>query len=267
MGTGGKALPPPRLVEGATVQKKQVVEQQTFVVDAAAVRRHRTRGDPAHIGMMTAAGHKQRRLIAKACPRGKHRRDCRDVRQVGAAVVGVVGEHHIAIDQGAARTAGHRRQQAGHALAHRSQVHGNVGCIGHQAPPAIKQGTGVVEPFAHVERAGALLQLLAHLHGDRRKAVVIQLQQHRIHRASRLALLPVRAAHPPRGRRGLEQQGTIGQGLQLPAGLEHQGGGGIEHQRRPLQPLTTVKIGAPAQRHGLPGAARPQRRGDGQQGR
>ena len=55
-------------------------------------------------------------------------------------------------------------------------MHGDVGRVRHQPPGAIEQGAGKIEPLADVHRAAALLQPHPHLLGDRREAVVVELQ-------------------------------------------------------------------------------------------
>ena len=215
--------------------------------------------------MVSAAGHEQNRWPGEICAGAggnEHRRDRGDVRQVGAAVVGVVAEHHIPRGKGVPLTAADRRQQAGDAVAHRAQVHRNVGGVGHQGAAAVKHGTGEVEALADVHRAGALLQARAHLLGHRHEAVVVELQQGGIRGSCKLGSSS--SASPGQGGLGcllLQQQDTAAQQARLPAGLQQAGGGGIGDQRRPLQPLAQLELMALPVGHLQPAVVLPERTG------
>ena len=99
-------LLPSRQIELALMQKQDVVEQQAFVRNGAAEGRHRTGGDPPHIAMVAATGHKKDQLapLPAFC---EDRCDGGDIGQMGAPLVGVVGEHHIPRGQGRALSATH----------------------------------------------------------------------------------------------------------------------------------------------------------------
>ncbi len=273
-GAGRQALPPGGLIPAARLHEGHVVEQQALLGDRAAEGRHRARADAPHVGMVTAAGHEQHRRRRTASARRKHRRDRRDVGQVGAAVVGVVAEHHIPRGQGRPLTASDRRQQGGDTVAHRTQMHGDVGRVGHQGAAAVEHGAGEVEPLADVHRAGALLQPRTHLFGHRHEAVVVELQQGGIGpgggrradggrdggRGCDSRECGGSSAHPPPP--PLEQQSTSGQQPGLPARLQQAGGGGIADQSRPLQHLAGVELLPLPVGHRQPLAVVPERAGN-----
>ena len=76
----------------ALVDQQDIVDQHAFVVDRAAVGRHRSGRDPADVGMVPARRDERRRLVLVAV---EHRHDDRDVGQVRAAAIRVV--EHIGI--------------------------------------------------------------------------------------------------------------------------------------------------------------------------
>ena len=86
----------------------------------------------------------------------------------------VVAEQRVAGLQRCDITGRHLGQQVANAVAHRSEVHRNVGGIGHQGPRGIKQRTGEIQALADVHGATALPQLFPHLFGDRHEAVTKQ---------------------------------------------------------------------------------------------
>mgnify|MGYP003348933735 CR=1 FL=1 len=171
MGALLEPFTPQRLQQLAMAQQGNVVEQQPLLLDAAAVGGHGAGGDPPHVGMVAAAGHKAPQAIPL-----EHRRDHGEIRQMGAAIEWVVGHHRIPRRQGPMLAALHGRQQGPHALAHGSQMHGDVRGIGHQTTGRIKQGAGKIQALLDVHRRAGLLKPRAHLLGDGREAVAKQLQ-------------------------------------------------------------------------------------------
>ena len=80
------------LAEMALVDQQLIVDQHAFVVDRAAVGRHRSRRDPADVGMVAARRDEGRRLGLVAV---EDRHDHRDVGQMRAAAIGIV--QHIGV--------------------------------------------------------------------------------------------------------------------------------------------------------------------------
>ena len=83
----------------ALVDEQHIVDQHAFLVDAAAVGRHRSWRDPADVGMMTARRDEGGRLGFVAI---EDRHDHRDVRQVRAAAIGIVQHIGVAAPDAAA---------------------------------------------------------------------------------------------------------------------------------------------------------------------
>ncbi len=177
---------------------------------------------------------------------------------MGAAVVGVVGCHRITGRQGRTFAAGYGRQQADNAVAHGAQVHGDMGCIGHQAAAAIEEGTGEIQPLFDVHRAGGLPQPLAHPLGDGAEAVLVQLQLHRIHtRRPGVRCLDFSEDWVGCGGQGegpipLQQQFAGGQHLGAPALGQKDGASGLNDQGRPHQHLAASQMMPEPKGHGLP---------------
>ena len=177
---------------------------------------------------------------------------------MGAAVVGVVGRHRIAGRQGWALAAGYGRQQADDAVAHGAQVHGDMGCVGHQVAAAIEEGTGEIQPLFDVHRAGGLPQPLAHPLGDGAEAVLEQFQLYRIHarrpgvRCLHLSGCLVGGGVWVEGSIPLQQQFAGGQHLGAPALGQKDGAGGLNDQGRPHQHLAAAQTMPVPQGHGLP---------------
>ena len=78
-----------RLAEAAGIDQQDIVDQHAFLVDDAAVGRHRSRRDPADIGMVAARRDKPG---GRGIAVDEHRHDHGDVGQMGAAAIGRV-EH------------------------------------------------------------------------------------------------------------------------------------------------------------------------------
>ena len=95
-------------------------------------------------------------------PSAEHRHHHGDVRQVGAAGVGVVERERLAGRE-------HRVALADrpHAGAHRAQVHRHVRRVGDEAAARVEQGAGEVEPLLDVHRVRGALQRRPHRLGDR----------------------------------------------------------------------------------------------------
>ena len=205
------------LAQLAVAHQQQVVQQHTFFVDAAGKRWHRPRRDAADVGMVAAAGDIKPRLRAAGQVDRRHHRH---VRQVGAAVVGVV--EHIDI----ARL--HGRVACDHSLdrlAHRAQVHRHVRRIGDQRALGVEQCTRKIQPLLDVDRVRGVLQPQPHLLGDVHEQVVEHLQHHRVgRRADGLR----RSAGPHPAQRERPVIAHAGQ----PAGLDHRGGVVLGDHRR-----------------------------------
>ena len=92
----------------------------------------------------------------------------------------VVAEQRVAGLQRCGITARHLGQQIAHAVAHRSEVHRNVGSIGHQGTRGIEQRTGEIQALADVHGTTALPQLFPHLFSDRHEAVSKQFRLQRV---------------------------------------------------------------------------------------
>ena len=101
-----------------------------------------------------------------------------------------------------------------HALAHRAQMHGNVGGVGNQIPACVEQGAGEVQPLLDIDRVGGVLQRRAHLVGDGHELIVEDLEHDRVDsRAYRV--LPRQSLDPA------QQQIATRQALRPPTRLHH----------------------------------------------
>ena len=189
-GPRGQPLAPLLLQQHPGAHQGHVVEQQTLLLNAAAPRRHGPGADATHIGVMAAGGHEGDRLGPTGC--GEQRRDQGQIGQMGAPVERVVGHHRIAGGQGLELSALHRLLQGHHALPHGTEVHRDVGGIGHQPPLPIKQSAREVEALLDVDRHAGLLQPGAHLLRDRHEAMAEQLQAHGISQGDVAAPIAIR---------------------------------------------------------------------------
>ncbi len=79
--------------ESALLHQQHVVDEHAFLVDVPAVGRHGAGSDAAHVGVVTAGGDVEKDLVAFLV---KHGSDHRNVRQMGAAVVGIIQDIHVA---------------------------------------------------------------------------------------------------------------------------------------------------------------------------
>ena len=79
-------------VERAAMHHADAVEQDALFRHVLRERRHRARRDAADIGMMPAAGDKERTLAVD-----EYRHHHRDVRQMRAAVIWRVGDEDVAV--------------------------------------------------------------------------------------------------------------------------------------------------------------------------
>ena len=82
----------------------------------------------------------------------EHGHDHRDVGKMGAAAIGRIEYIDVAA-QNASSVAGlpARFDNRPNAVAHRSEMDGNVRGIGDQAPVPIEQGTGEIEPLLDID--------------------------------------------------------------------------------------------------------------------
>ena len=144
----GQALPPGLELQPPITHQRPLPQTQPLIGNGLAEGRHRSRGDATHIHVVTTAGHKCHRLGLA----GKDRRDGGDIRQMGAAMEGVVAEQGFTALQGWTRARLHLAEQIRHHLPHRAEMHRDVGRIGHQGATAIKQGAGEIKPLADVHR-------------------------------------------------------------------------------------------------------------------
>ena len=160
------------------------------------------------------------------------------IRQMGATIVRRV-EHIGIAGQHSASVAAAALQHGAHALAHRAEMHRHVRRIGNQMALAVEHGTGEVEPFADVHRAGAELQRGAHFLGNRHEQRAHDFQPHRI---------ACGAAIGSQLLRRLAREHEIADGIDAhrPAGFDDRGRNVINHQqgarrREPLgQPFAQI---------------------------
>ena len=127
----------------------------------------------------------------------EHRHDHGDVRQVGAAGVGVVERERLA-----GRELRVARRDRPHAGAHRAQVHRHVRRVGDQAAVGVEQGAGEVEPLLDVHRVRRPLQRRAHRLGDAHEAAVVELERDRIGASSAAGAALARRCRCGRGGSG-----------------------------------------------------------------
>src|SRR5699024_4013010 len=106
--------------------------------------------DAADIGVVGAAGDVEQHVVVGIV---EHRRNHGNVRQVGAAVVGVVEHEHVAGPHAVPAALG----DGAHAFAHRAQVHRHVRRVGDQAGLRVEYGAGEVQPFLDVGGVGGFL--------------------------------------------------------------------------------------------------------------
>ena len=92
---------------------------------------------------MPAGADKENDLAAR---RIKDRRDDGDIRQMCAAIIGVVQRHHITGFE--CRTA--RADHGANTFAHGAQMHRHMRRIGDQRASSIKNGAGEIKPFLDI---------------------------------------------------------------------------------------------------------------------
>ena len=140
--------------------------------------RHGTGRDAAHVRVMAAAGREEEQRPGRVV----HRSHDRDVRQMRAARRGIVGDEDVA-----GAELGVRGDDRPHRLAHRTEVHGDVGSVGDQTAVGVEHGAREVEPFADVGAERGATQHLPHLLGDRHVQVAHDLEQHGVDALGRSA--------------------------------------------------------------------------------
>ena len=197
--------------------------------------------------MVTTAGHEEAgfRVLAE------HRRDRRDVGQMGSPMERIVAQQRVARLKRLQFTVLQLAEKIAHAIPHRAEVHRNVGRIGNQATGGIKQRAGKIKALADVHRATALAQLLAHLLGNRHEAVPEQLRLQRIRQ-------PCRRLACVQGNRtiALKQQGTRGIQPSCPALLDNDAADRLTDQGRARNLLAMNKRAALMQRNITPAPVR-----------
>jgi hypothetical protein len=154
------------------LDQQPVVDQHPLLLDPGAGGRHGSGRDPADLGVVPARSDVKPDLVAVG---GEHRGDDCDVREVSAAVVGVVEDVDVAAAEVWVALDHHLDR-----LAHRAQVDRHVRGVGDQAALRVEQRAGEVEPLLDVDRVRGGLQADAHLLGDRHEQVVEDLQHHRV---------------------------------------------------------------------------------------
>ena len=213
--------------EATAIDDLQVVEQHALFQHRGRIRRHRTGGLAADIGMMASRGDiEQHPLFRGTGGATENRLDQGDIGQVGAAVVGRVEHEGITALHATAPLADHRLD----ALAHRPEMHRHVRRVGDQVAFGIEYRAGEIQPFLDVDRNRRVLQHRAHLLGDGHEQVVEDLQQYRVHLG----------AHGKAFGTGLvafQQQVATARQAAAPARLDNDGAGRLDHHRRSLDPL------------------------------
>ena len=136
-------------------------DDESLLVELGA-EGQRPRRHAADIGVVGAAGDE----VGNVGP-GEHRRDHRDVGQVGAAAVGVVEHDDIALLKRLEGVDG-RLDRGGHT----AQMHRDVGRLRHHARLRIEHGAAKVEPFLDVGAETGAFERLAHVLGDRGEQVL-----------------------------------------------------------------------------------------------
>ena len=230
-------------------------------MDVAALGGHRSRGDPADLGVVASGGdEEQDRSGRRAGP--EHRSDDRDVGEMGAAVIRIVDGVHVArLDRPAPAP-----HDLLHARAHRAEMDGDVGGVGDQVAGGIEHRAREVEPFTDVHRLRGRLQRRAHLLGGRHEEVVEDLQHHGVRvrpdPALRPGLHPLDQQVPRRRHRRLppliHDGGRVGLGDDRRTG--HRGSGphplALEQRRRAPLPCRPEPHGLRVDRRPGPGADR-----------
>ena len=198
--------------EISIVDDQHIVEENAFVLDAAAVGGHRAGGDAAEVGVVAARGHEEAWFVAFH----EHRHDDGDVGEVvRAAVIGGVERVGVAAPDTAA-VAGTLAQDRAHAFAHRAEVYRHVRGVGDQPTLAVEDRAREVEPLADVDRRGAVLKRAAHFLGDRHEKAVEDFEADRVGSGQVVARDDLCSG---RARAG-EEQSALALDLGAPAGFD-----------------------------------------------
>ena len=224
------------LAQHALVNQLDVVDLHALLLDRLGKRRHGAGCGAAHIGMVAARAHVKRGTAVQI-----NRGDDGNVRQVGAAVVGVVQHKHIPRLHAGGVVAHHGLD----ALAHGPQVHWHVRRVGDQVADGVEQRAAEIKPLLDIDRMRSVLQLQAHLLGDVHEQVVEHFQQHRVDRGACSQLREARAAP-------LQHQVVQRRQARLPTGLDHGGGVFLGNHGRTDDQVTGLKVFAHQQGGGLP---------------
>ena len=110
----GQTLLPGFQQQAPALHQRPLPQSQSLISDGLTERGHRTGGCATDINVMTTASHKGHRIGLT----GKHRRNGGDVRQMGAAMEGVVAHQGFAWLQRWTRPGFHLAQQINHHLTH-----------------------------------------------------------------------------------------------------------------------------------------------------
>src|SRR5690606_39202925 len=119
------------LAQAAAVDEQDIVEDDAFLRDGAAVWWHGARGDTADIGVMAAARHVEEHILARKV---EYRRDDGDVRQMRPAVIGRVEDEYVARLHGGAMLRDHRLDT----LRHGAKMHRHMRRIGNEVAIEVK---------------------------------------------------------------------------------------------------------------------------------
>ena len=226
----GQQVVESRLAERAPLDQQEIVDQHAFFFDDGAVRRHRTRGQAADIGVMATGADIEQDVLARLVEDRGHDGD---VGQMGAAIIGRVQHVDVAGIDAARIVVDHGAD----ALAHRAQMHRHMRCVGDQCAAGVEDGAGEIDTFLDVHRIGRVLQREAHLLGDRHEEIVEDLQHHRIDGGA--------DGRAPGQRHDARQHQVAARvHLGLPSGLNQGGGGGLADDRRAVDLLAVRHVAA-----------------------
>ncbi len=170
------------LAETTAIDQEKIVDIDALLLNRSCKRAHRSGGRSANVGMMAARGGPEQNRFAAIV---EHRRADGDVRQMRAAVIRRVERKHVARPDASLVVADDRLNRT----IHRAQMHRHVRGVGDEAPLAVEEGAGKVEPLLDVHGIGCVLERHAHLLGDRHEEMVEDLEHDRISfGADRLAM-------------------------------------------------------------------------------
>ena len=134
-----------RLIKFALIDQFEVVNQDPFFFKNARIWCHRSRRNPADIGMVPTRCDIEQDILAIIA---KHRGDQGDVGQMRAAVIRIIEHINIASFHAADIVAHDRLNR----FPHRSQMDRHMRRIGNQKAFLIKQRTGEIKTFLDVDR-------------------------------------------------------------------------------------------------------------------